>query len=79
MLDITAFCNALHQGKVSFVASLGVGPYIDTDGSVVAIAGDDAVVFRSGPQVARRDTRCDYRSRAAAVAAGHGDTPTSLG
>ncbi len=48
MLDITAFCNALQQGKVSFVASLGVGPYIDTDGAVVAITGDDAVVFPLG-------------------------------
>jgi hypothetical protein len=48
MLDITAFSNALRDGTVSFVSSLGARAFLDDAGEVVRIRGEDALIVPLG-------------------------------
>ena len=48
MLDITALTNALRDGSVSFVATLGARPFLDDAGELVRIRGEDALIVPLG-------------------------------
>ncbi len=48
MLDITALSNALRDGSVSLVSSLGAQPFLDDAGEIVRIRGEDALIVPLG-------------------------------
>jgi hypothetical protein len=60
MLDITAFSNALRDGSVSFVDSLGARPFLDDTGAVISIRGENALIVPLGGE---RDTHPRYALR----------------